>query len=78
MLIEDRKFMKRHWKEQDLGSIKIKRTQKQPNDISVILSRRSFISTSSNVARALKMRIPKKKPKHKAFQNRPDLTHSLL
>ena len=61
-----------------LGSIKIKRTQKQSNDISVISSGRSFISTSSNVARALKMRIHKRKPKHEAFQNRPDLKHSLL
>ena len=37
-----------------------------------------FISTSSDVARALRMRIPKRNPKHDdAFLNRPDLTQIL-
>ena len=62
----------------DVGSKKVKRTQKQPDDMNVISSVRSRISTSSNVARALKMKIPKRNPKHyEAFQNRPYLTHIL-
>ena len=41
--------------------------------MSVISSGRSCISTSSNVARALRMRIPKRNPKHDdAFLNRPE------
>ena len=62
----------------DSGSKKIKRNRKQTDDVSVISSGRSCISTSSNVARALKMRIPKCNPKHdNLFINRPDLTQIL-
>ena len=43
----------------DLGSKKIKRNHKQPNNVSIVSSGRSCISTSSNVAHASKMRIPK-------------------
>ena len=61
----------------DLGSMKIKR-KKPADDVSVILSGRSCISTTSNVARALKIRIPKRNPEHDdAFTNRPDLTQIL-
>ena len=61
-----------------LGIKKIKRTRKQPDDITIISFGRSCISTSSNVAKALKMRIFKRNPKHdEAFQNRPDLTQIL-
>ena len=62
----------------DLGSKKIKRNKKPADDVSVISSGRSCISTTSNAARALKMRIPKRNPKHDdAFINRPDLTQNL-
>ena len=62
----------------DLGSKKIKRGKRQTDDVSVISSRRSCISTSSYVARALRVRILKRKPKHDdAFVNRPDLTQIL-
>ena len=62
----------------DLGSKKIKRNRNQPDDVSVISNGRSCISTSINVARALRMQIPKRNPKHDdAFQNRPDLTQTL-
>ena len=47
---------------------------KQTDDVSIVSSR-SCISISSNVSRALKMRIPKRNPNHKeAFRNRQDLT----
>ena len=42
----------------DLGSKKIKRNKKPADDVSVISSGRSCISTTSNVARSPKMRIP--------------------
>ena len=60
----------------DLGSKKIKHIERQTFDVSVLSSRSSCISTSSNVVPALRMRIPKKSnPKHDdAFINRPDLT----
>ena len=61
-----------------LGDKKIKRNQKQADDISVGSSDRSCISTASNVARSLKMRIPKRNPKHDdTFTNRSDLTQIL-
>ena len=60
------------------GDKKIKRKGKQADDISQISSGRSSISSASNVARSLKMRIPKRNPKHdEAFINRPDLTQIL-
>ena len=62
----------------DLGSKKTKRNKKPADDVSVISSGRSCISTTSNVTRALKMRIPKRNQKHDdAFINRPDLTQIL-
>ena len=60
------------------GDKKIKRNRKQADDVSVISSGRSCISSASNVARSLKLRIPKRNPKHdEAFFNRPDLTQIL-
>ena len=60
------------------GEKKIKRNRRQTDDVSVVSSGRSCISTASNVARSLKMRIPKRNPKYdEAFQNRPDLTQIL-
>ena len=60
------------------GDKKIKRNRKQADDISVISSGRSCISSASNEARSLKMRIPKRNPKHdEAFINRPDPTQIL-
>ena len=57
---------------------KIKRNKKQTDDISVISSGRSCISTASDVSRSLKMRIPKRNPEHDdAFANRPDLAKIL-
>ena len=57
----------------NLGDKKIKRNKKNADDISVVSSLRSCISTASNVARSLKMRIPKRNPQHDdAFANRPD------
>ena len=62
----------------NLSSKKIKRNKRQPDDFVVISSERSCISTSSNVARALRMRIPKRNPKlDDAFFNRLDLTQIL-
>ena len=59
----------------NLGDKKIKRNKNQADNISVVSSGRSCISTASNVAHSLKMRIPKRNPKHDdAFANRPDLT----
>ena len=61
-----------------LGSKKIKRNKTQTDDVRVISSGRSCISTSSNVAPALSMRIPKRNPKHvDAFLNPPDLIQIL-
>ena len=52
------------------GDKKIKRNRKQADDISVVSSGRSCISSASNVAHSLKMRIPKRNPKHdEAFIN---------
>ena len=60
------------------GDKKIKRNRIQADDISVVSSGRSCISSAFNVARSLKMRIPKRNPKHdEAFINRPDLTQIL-
>ena len=60
------------------GDKKIKRNRKQSDDVSVVSSGRSCISSASNVARSQKMRIPKRNPKHdEAFINRPDLTQVL-
>ena len=57
---------------------KIKRNRKQANDVIVISSGSSCISSASNVAQSLKMRIPKRNPKHdEAFINRPDSTQIL-
>ena len=42
------------------GEKKIKRNKKQTDDVSVVSSGRSCISTASNIARSLKMRVPKK------------------
>ena len=59
----------------NLGDKKIKRNKKPADDISVVSSGRSCISTASNVACPLKIRIPKRNPKHDdAFASRPDLT----
>ena len=63
----------------DLGSEKIKRSKKQSDDVSVISSRQFCISTTSNVARALKIHFNKSSLKHvEAFKNRPDLTQILF
>ena len=60
------------------GNKKIKRNKKHSDDVSVVSSGRSCISSASNVVRSLKMRIPKRNPKHdEAFLNRPDLTQIL-
>ena len=60
------------------GDKKIKRNRKQADDVSVVSSGRSCISSESNVARSLKMRIPKRNPKpDEAFKNWPDLTQIL-
>ena len=60
------------------GEKKIKRNRKQTDDVSVVSSGQSCISTASNIARSLKMRVPKRNPKYdEAFQNRPDLTQIL-
>ena len=60
------------------GDKKIKRNRRQSDDVSVVSSGRSCISSASNIARSLKMRIPKRNPKHdKAFLNRPDSTQIL-
>ena len=60
------------------GDKKIKRNRKQADDISVVSSGTSCISSASNVARSLKMRLPKQNWKHdEAFVNRPDLTQIL-
>ena len=60
------------------GNKKIKRNRRQSDDVSVVSSGRSCISSASNIARSLKMRIPKRNPKHdEAFLNRPDLTQIL-
>ena len=60
------------------GIKKIKRSKRQPDDVSVVSSTRSCISTARNVARALKRGIPKRNPKHyEAFKDRPNLTNIL-
>ena len=60
------------------GDKKIKRNRRQADDVSIVSSGRSCISSASNIARSLKMRIPKRNPKHdEAFLNRPDLTQIL-
>ena len=60
------------------GDKKIKRNKKQSDDISVVSSGRSCISTASNGARSLKMRVPKRNRKHdEAFVNRPELIQIL-
>ena len=60
------------------GEKKTKRSRKQAYDVSVVSSGRSCISSVSNVARSLKMRIPKRNPEHdEALINRPDLTQIL-
>ena len=62
----------------ELGSKKNKRNKRQTDGVSVLSSERFCISTSSNIARALKMPIPKRNPKHyNAFLNRPDLAQFL-
>ena len=56
----------------------MKRNKRKTDGVSFISSGRSCISTSSNVARALRMRIPKRNPKNDdAFLNQPDLTQIL-
>ena len=60
------------------GDKKIKRNRKQADDICVVSSGRSYISSASTVARSLKLRIPKRNLKHdEAFIKRPDLTQIL-
>ena len=60
------------------GDKKIKRNRRQSDDVSVVSSGRSCISSASNIARSLKMRIPKRNPKHdEAFLNLSDLTQIL-
>ena len=69
---------KRDLVRKNTGDKKIKRNKKQSDDIGVVSSGRYCIFTASNVARSLKMRIPKRNPKHDdAFANRPDLTQIL-
>ena len=51
---------KKYLLRKDIGSKTIERSRKQRDDVRVISSGRSCIFTTSNVARALKMRIPKK------------------
>ena len=58
----------------NLGYKKIKRNKKQAVDISVVSSGRSCISTASNVARSLKMRIPKQNPKGLSYAKRKKTT----
>ena len=60
------------------GDKNIKRNRRQSDDVSVVSSGRSCISSASNITRSLKMRIPKRNPRHdEAFLNRPDLTQIL-
>ena len=60
------------------GDKKIKRNKRQADDVSIVSSGRSCISTTRNIARSLKMRIPKRNPKYDtAFLNRPDLVQVL-
>ena len=60
----------------DFGSKKIKCSKKQSDDVSVISSDLSCISAASIVARALKMRIPRRNLKHdETFKSRPYLTN---
>ena len=60
------------------GHKKIKRNRKQADDVSVVSLERFCISSASNVARSLKMGIPKRNPKHdNASINRLDLTQIL-
>ena len=60
------------------GDKKIKRNRRQLDDVSVVSSGRSCISSASNIARSLEMGIPKGNPKHdEAFLSRPDLTQIL-
>ena len=62
----------------NIGDKKIKKNRKQADDINVVSSGRSYVSSASNVARCLKMRIPKRNPENdKVFINRPDLTQIL-
>ena len=69
---------KKDFLRKDLGSKKMKRSRKKPDDLRVISSGRSCISATSNVVGVLKMRISKGNPKHNdAFKNRPDLTQIL-
>ena len=69
---------KRNLFRKNTGEKKIKRNRKQTDDVSVVSSGRSCISTASNIARSLKTRVPKRNPKYdEAFQNRPDLTKIL-
>ena len=58
--------------------MKIKCNESPDDDASVVSLGRSRISTSNNVPRAMRMRIPKRHPKHDdAFVNKPDLTQIL-
>ena len=69
---------KRELIRKNTGNKKIKRNKKQSDDVSVVSSGRSCISSASNAVRSLKMRIPKSNPKHdEAFLFRPDLTQIL-
>ena len=69
---------KRELIRKNTGDKKIKRDRKQADDVSVVSSGRSRICSASNDATSLKMRLPKRNPKHdEAFINRPDLTQIL-
>ena len=60
------------------GDKKIERNKKLADDVNVVSSGRSCISMAGNVARSLKMRIPKRNPKYDdTFTNRTDLTQIL-
>ena len=77
--IEQKKYKhKRDLIRKNTGDKKIKRNRKQSDDVSAVSSGRSCISSASNVARSLKMRIPKRNPNNdEAFIKRPDLTQIL-
>ena len=54
---------------EDLGSKKIKRSRKQPDDVTIMSSGRLCFSTTSNVARALKMRVLRRNRKQTSFNS---------
>ena len=74
----NRRFINWDLIRRNTGDKKIKLNRKQADDVSVVSSGRSCIFSASNDTRSLKMRIPKRNPKHdEAFINRPDLSQIL-